>query len=895
MENNYLKSKPTVLLVGEPEGVSISLAELFLGNLCSVFVLGSDKASWLRSTQHLKENINLLISDKIADTKRLYFDYVVYTNTSSESPRNEQKYLHREEMIIKRIFEIVEENFSKAIFALPFAQYTDIQMRISLIVEEYFGSYKSGTSLIYMGEVLGPRISLQGNDPLLTSLRNLMAKKEVSLPNNTKLFPLYVADVCRFIVKSLMSFGNFGLKTSLLSRSVGVSEFFNLLKTQANAQTKISDDDSYYSFSSPTVDKQVFLDTNIQKALKETINWYVNHQQHFVDELKKGKNDQVKILSKENQTLSLKKPLLYGTLFALFSLILLPLLLSLFGGVGLFLARYLVVKGELGLARKTLRLSTLSAMVAKNEFRLVSLKTPEDLSSIIERASQIGIKTIDLIDVSKELGSKVVGEEVYSPRNYSNEISLLLDSIYKETGFLQSDFQSLTPFVKRTLNSFSINEKYLEKRESLIDLKALMEVLPEILGDDKKRSYLILFQNNMELRPTGGFIGSFAIVTFDKGRIAEINVSDVYSADGQLKGHIEPPVPIKNYLGEANWFLRDSNWDPDFPTSSERAEWFLDKEIDRKVDGVLAVNLGLVERILKETGPVRVVDFNEDIDYKNLYEKTQLQAESSFFPGSYKKANFLTGLTRALLDRVQNVEKGNYFNLAKAVRESLEAKDIQIFLHNKSGQAAIYSLGWDGGVVEPRCGGNCMADWLGVVEANVGVNKANYFIKRKLKLEISVTSNEIVKKLQIDLENGASPALGKSGKYKTYLRVLSPISSEFENVQVYSETHQNYLPPEPSDIRGHKESGVLIEVLPGENKKLVFIWRVPLTADLNQNGEYLLYLRKQAGTKEDPINIKILFPELGSLKITPVYSLTEEGFYEYNTTLARDFTSRVSW
>ena len=68
----------------------------------------------------------------------------------------------------------------------------------------------------------------------------------------------------------------------------------------------------------------------------------------------------------------------------------------------------------------------------------------------------------------------------------------------------------------------------------------------------------------MELRPTGGFIGSYAIMTFDKGRLAEIVVNDVYTADGQLKGHVDPPEPIRKYLGEGGWFLRDSNWDPDF-------------------------------------------------------------------------------------------------------------------------------------------------------------------------------------------------------------------------------------------------------------------------------------------------------------------------------------------
>jgi hypothetical protein len=80
--------------------------------------------------------------------------------------------------------------------------------------------------------------------------------------------------------------------------------------------------------------------------------------------------------------------------------------------------------------------------------------------------------------------------------------------------------------------------------------------LPSILGKDGIKTYLILFQNNMELRPTGGFIGSYGLATFDSGRLTDLTINDVYSADGQLNGHVEPPAPIKDYLGEANWWLQ---------------------------------------------------------------------------------------------------------------------------------------------------------------------------------------------------------------------------------------------------------------------------------------------------------------------------------------------------
>jgi len=64
----------------------------------------------------------------------------------------------------------------------------------------------------------------------------------------------------------------------------------------------------------------------------------------------------------------------------------------------------------------------------------------------------------------------------------------------------------------------------------------------------------------MELRPGGGFIGSYGILTMDKGKVSDFKIHDVYDADGKLKASIEPQFPVRRYLKLPHLFLRDSNF-----------------------------------------------------------------------------------------------------------------------------------------------------------------------------------------------------------------------------------------------------------------------------------------------------------------------------------------------
>ena len=98
-------------------------------------------------------------------------------------------------------------------------------------------------------------------------------------------------------------------------------------------------------------------------------------------------------------------------------------------------------------------------------------------------------------------------------------------------------------------------------------------------------------------------------------------------------------MPINKYLKEANWFLRDSNWDMNFPVSAERAEWFLDKEIDVAVDGVIAIDLNVIKDVLEMVGPVYLNDYQTQVSYENFYEKSKVKLKGTF-SGINQKSRF---------------------------------------------------------------------------------------------------------------------------------------------------------------------------------------------------------------------------------------------------------------
>jgi hypothetical protein len=127
-------------------------------------------------------------------------------------------------------------------------------------------------------------------------------------------------------------------------------------------------------------------------------------------------------------------------------------------------------------------------------------------------------------------------------------------------------------------------------------------VVLELLGSRQDRQYLVMFQNNRELRPTGGFIGSFALVDVSRGEVRKVLVDTIYNPDGQLKDFLIPPVPLQKITDR--WFARDANWFADFRTSASKVAHLFERSGGPTVDGVLAITPVLLEDLLRLTGPI---------------------------------------------------------------------------------------------------------------------------------------------------------------------------------------------------------------------------------------------------------------------------------------------------
>ncbi len=86
-------------------------------------------------------------------------------------------------------------------------------------------------------------------------------------------------------------------------------------------------------------------------------------------------------------------------------------------------------------------------------------------------------------------------------------------------------------------------------------------------------------------------MGSYAKLIFLNGGLKDFIVQDIYVPDGQILGHVDPSWPIQTAFKHGFWKLRDSNWDPDFPTASKQIQWFFEKGGEKPVDGLIAINL----------------------------------------------------------------------------------------------------------------------------------------------------------------------------------------------------------------------------------------------------------------------------------------------------------------
>lgn len=473
--------------------------------------------------------------------------------------------------------------------------------------------------------------------------------------------------------------------------------------------------------------------------------------------------------------------------------------------------------------------------------------------------SQVGLGTLNTGFETQETLEKgfkqFVGKEDGESLETFSHLTGQSEALYSELSTLQAKVDQLeNPFglevVKKLKTELAQEAPRLRKYFGAA--QKIGSVLPELLGQDGKKQYLVLLQNNMELRPTGGFIGSFGILTLQNGKFLDFQVEDVYEADGQLNGFVTPPPEIVQYLGEAKWYMRDVNWNPDFPITSQQALWFLDKEISVKADGVIAINLHVAEKLLEALGPVELVDYNEVITKDNLYVRAQTHSEMNFFPGSTQKRDFLSALANQLFYQMMK-EDSPKLALTKAFYESADESQMMIALNNPQAAQALAGLGWDGSVRTPQCpqpfsSQTCFVDTVMQVEANVGVNKANQYIQREVGHVTELKGAHVEHVRTMKIKNSAKSNAWPEGVYRTYLRLYVSKDAQLRSLSIGGQ-NIDLQSVKNVEENGKRVFGVYTEVPIQTTAEIVMTYDVPLPQSAPL--VYTLFEQKQSGVDGD--------------------------------------------
>jgi hypothetical protein len=323
--------------------------------------------------------------------------------------------------------------------------------------------------------------------------------------------------------------------------------------------------------------------------------------------------------------------------------------------------------------------------------------------------------------------------------------------------------------------------------------------LPTLLGDN---TYIVLLQNHAELRPSGGFMGSYATLNFKNNVLSSWNIEDIHIPDGQLQGHVEPPVPIQQAFGNGYWSLRDSNWDIDFSEAAKDINWFFEKGGVTGQVAIIAINSRIITDMLDIIGEVKPQDTGQIISSDNFLDAIQSQIQDNFSEGSHAKKFLLTGTGKSLEQSVREASAAKQLKIVKAIYQNYQNGEILGWSESSEINNIFKNINIDGEL-------NSFKDnYLYIVDTNLASNKSNCCIERSVNHHIGLPTPDNWQSVKITYKNNSPPPQTEgnrwAGDYINYLRVVVPQSAQTFTAAVNGE-ELNFTSEHDREINAHKD------------------------------------------------------------------------------------------
>lgn len=398
----------------------------------------------------------------------------------------------------------------------------------------------------------------------------------------------------------------------------------------------------------------------------------------------------------------------------------------------------------------------------------------------------------------------------------------------------------------RGLQSATVALDYLpiegEKKDKLEAATAIGNYLLE--KDGKEKVFLVLFQNNMEIRPGGGYIGTFGIIKIKDGKIVSTQTHDLSNFDGRIPDTVKPPYPMEETLHIKSWKMRDSNFSPDFPVNAQKAEEFYYLgQGEEKFDGVVAITANVLTSLLKVTGPVQIEGYPGSYESENAIIALEYQVEKGYAEQEIQKGErklFMNELAAEILKKVDNLNAFQKLELLRIIVDDLDKKDIQLYFKNEKLEGIINKVNW---------GGKVDADWdkdfLMLVDANLGAFKSDYYVKRSVDYSVDFSGDIPKAALKISYDHTAQQKDWMANDYVDYVRIYVPEGA-------WLESYPGLNSPRFGKEFGKKYFGFLVKVPLGQSKTFEFNYNLPKEL---KDQPYNLKIQKQAGINDVPVSI----------------------------------------
>ncbi len=378
--------------------------------------------------------------------------------------------------------------------------------------------------------------------------------------------------------------------------------------------------------------------------------------------------------------------------------------------------------------------------VASLEVKTSPLNLAPVLSDIPSALAEVGNISKTLSSVNEGI-AKLKSDGFELLFNDGEKFTALLKSLVADLSKLELSAQTL----RNSAAGFNIippkaNEEYILFTTDLQRSKETLQAILDLIDRPGENHFLILFENPTEIRPAGGYSGSYGDLVIQSGQIRSIETQDIYYPDQFLPYKIIPPTQLQGM--RIKWGAQDANWFFDFPTSAKKIIDFIEessvyKDSAIKFEGVVTVNVKLLEDLLKITGPIEIPEYKLTLTSDNLLGELQKEGAAGQNKTTDKNSKrALKYLTPRLLAKLGDLSDADKVSLLTILKASYSKKDIKLYFEDDVLEGLVTRFGGAGEVY--NLPSDFKGDYLAVVNANIAGGKSDRFMKQKIELKSQI-------------------------------------------------------------------------------------------------------------------------------------------------------------